>query len=138
VKGTLPKVVEFLLVLPAVLDGCLALAQSRERLDQIWDGWMLAGHYGYWEDGRERPWSIARENKIVSYPVGAHTTAYGIVVKGSGGLVGTDWILTGGLIGRIQTPGAAIELFGKEIVRVHLPFTQRKSEGTIVMGSSSW
>jgi hypothetical protein len=109
---------------------CVALAHGcfldreppREPLERIWNEWMLAGHYGRWSGGQERSWQTERRNTTASHPLGARDTKYGIEVNGGwSGFAMGGWGLLGGLIGRAETPTGTVELFGKEIVRVHWP-----------------
>lgn len=114
-------------LLAALAQGCLlGGSPSREPLDRTWDEWMLAAHYGFFRGGKEEPWPIVGEDKIVSSPVGASLSKYGIEIQGSSGIGEAYWNLMGGLLARVETPKGLVELFGKEIVRVHLPFHTAK------------
>jgi len=115
-------------LLATLAQGCLLGGSPfREPLDRIWEEWMLAAHYGFFRGGKEEPWPIVGEDKIVSSPVGASDSKYGIEIQGStSGIGGAYWNLTGGLLARVATPKGLVELFGKEIVRVHLPFHTAK------------
>ncbi len=103
--------------------GCLLdIAPSREPLDQLWNEQMLAGHYGEWVDGRLASSSTGRKDRIEPWVFQAAFTRYGIIVRQESYFGAADWGLEGGLIGRVEVEKAIIELFGKEIARIHAPF----------------
>ncbi len=99
---------------------------AREPFDEIWTRGMLAGHYGWWVNGREIPLPAAGEDRIASSPAAAGLTRHGIRVEYRGRWGQGDWLLMGGLLARHDLPTAAVELFGKEIVRVHMPWESAK------------
>ncbi len=78
---------------------------------------MLAGEYGTWFYGEKR--SYIGPDKIESSPGRASGTRYGISINDQSTFGSGGWSLTGGIVGRVELPGASIELFGKEMTRVH-------------------
>jgi hypothetical protein len=87
---------------------------------------MLDGHYGWWINGHENPWPSSSEDRIASSPATAGSTKHGIRVEYRGRWGQGDWLLSGGLLARHDLSGGAVELFGKEIVRVHMPWETAK------------
>jgi hypothetical protein len=80
---------------------------------------MLAARYGSWSTGQEIPPLAVDE--IRSFPVGAKTTKYGIGIDAQRTFGWGGWSFTGGMVGRVSVRGADLELFGKEVARVHGP-----------------
>ncbi len=78
---------------------------------------MLGGEYGAWFYGERE--AFVGPDKIESSPGLASGTRYGISVIDQSTLGGGGWSLRGGIVGRVERPGASIELFGKRISRVH-------------------
>lgn len=78
---------------------------------------MLAGEYGAWFYGERRPHDGSDNTR--SSPEAASGTRYGIVVSDQSTLGGGGWSLAGGMVGRVVLPSASIELFGKEVARLH-------------------
>jgi len=113
------RLARFLVViLPFVTQGCLLdIAPAREPLDATWRSHMLAGEYGTWFYGEKREY--VGPDEIKSWPGAASGTLYGITVSDQSTFGGGGWSLTGGIVGRVKQPAASIELFGKEIARVH-------------------
>ena len=111
---------ELVLAVPLFMQGCfLDIAPAREPLDAAWQSHMLAGDYGAWFYGEKR--SYIGPDKIESSPERASGTRYGITISDQSTLGGGGWSLTGGIVGRVERPGASIELFGKEVARLHGP-----------------
>lgn len=98
----------------------LDIPPRREPLDELWKLWMLEGHYGRWKDGKETPRSAHDPDTIDSYPVGASFTQHGIEISETRS-TNAGWGFRGGLIGRIPVSDLRIELFAREITRVHGP-----------------
>lgn len=107
------------------------IAPARERLDQLWTRAMLTGRYSRWEDGKEVPWRPipAGRDTVETYPEGALHTKYRIDVSASASPEGAAWDMIGGLVGRVATAGATVELFGKRIARVHAAPAYGSTEG---------
>ncbi len=106
------------LILPLVTQGCLLdIAPAREPLDATWLSHMLAGEYGTWFYGEKR--SYVGPDKIESWPLGASGTRYGITVSDQSDLGGGGWSIVGGMVARVVRPPEHLELFGKEIARLH-------------------
>ena len=78
---------------------------------------MLTGEYGEWFYGEKT--SFVGPDKVESSPLGASRTRYGIRISEQSRFGGGGWSIVGGTVARIVRPGRNIELFGKEIVRVH-------------------
>jgi hypothetical protein len=97
---------------------------GRESLDQRWIAWMLSEHYARWDNGKERTLlSYAATGRlydqIFSYPSGAPLTPFGIAMTQDRYNEGPGWDIQGGLIGRTAHAGTTIDLFGREVRRVH-------------------
>lgn len=102
------------------LQSCLLdMAPAREPLDRMWIERMLAAEYGSWADGVNLP--AVGGDEIRSSPVGAGTTRHGIGIHAGSTLGGGGWSFTGGVVERVSVRGADLELFGKEVWRVHGP-----------------
>ena len=102
------------------LQSCLLdMAPAREPLDRMWMERMLAAQYGSWADGVNLP--AVGSDEIRSSPVGAGTTRHGIGIHAGSTLGGGGWSFTGGMIGRVAMGSATVELFGKDVARVHGP-----------------
>jgi hypothetical protein len=109
-----------LVALSLFTQGCLLdMAPAREPMDATWESHMLAGDYGTWFYSEKR--SYVGPDKIESSPERASGTRYGITISDQSTLGGGGWSLTGGIVGRLDRPGASIELFGKKVTRLHGP-----------------
>jgi hypothetical protein len=104
------------------LHGCsvLDIPPARGPLDEFWTQRMLMGSYGAWANGQEVPSRARHDGRIESYPDGAAFTRYGIEVRQKGS-ANAGWEFSGGLIGRADAGASAIELFGREVMRIHGP-----------------
>jgi hypothetical protein len=107
----------------AILTGCLPVYRpGRQASDDVWNEWMVSGHYGLWRGGGEKPWRIRREDRVYASPASAALTRYGIEVWGDAGpFANAAWWHLGGLVGRVEIENRSIELFGKETVLGHYP-----------------
>ena len=106
--------------LPLFLYGCvLDIPPAREPLDRMWMERMLGAQYGSWADGVNLP--AVGGDEISSSPVGAGTTRHGLGIHAGSTLGGGGWSFTGGMVGRVAMGSATVELFGKEVWRVHGP-----------------
>ena len=102
------------------LQSCLLdMAPAREPLDRMWIERMLAAEYGSWANGVNLP--AVGGDEIRSWPVGAGTTRHGIGIHAGSTLGGGGWSFTGGMVGRVAMGSATVELFGKDVARVHGP-----------------
>jgi hypothetical protein len=115
------------LTLAALAQGCLLfdIPPAVGPLDDVWQERMLTGRYGAWKDGTEVPpawrrWRDPDADKIASYPVGAQFTKYGIEVRQTRS-TNAGWELVGGLVGQVDLDGRTIELYGRQVIRVHGP-----------------
>jgi hypothetical protein len=88
---------------------------------------MLTASFGAWENGAEVPskWQKSKspyrdQERIASHPEGAPFTRYGIEVSEKRS-TNAGWELGGGLVGLAVIDGQRVELFGKEVLRVHGP-----------------
>jgi hypothetical protein len=98
----------------------LDIPPRKEPLDELWKRWMLEGHYGRWNNGKEVPWDRPGQDTLQSYPEGAWLSKLGIEVRETRS-TNAGWRLTGGLIGQISVSDFTIELFAREITRIHGP-----------------
>ncbi len=100
--------------------GCLLdIAPKRGPLDERWENAMLAGEFGRWADGNLVVDTARLEDRIDSSFVGTKHTKYRIELDTRSTLGEGEWKFYGGLMGRARHEAASVELFGKEIVRVH-------------------
>lgn len=97
----------------------LDVAPAREPLDRMWMERMLAAEYGSWINGVSAP--AVGGDEIQSSPGGAVTTRHGIEIQADSTLGTGGWYFMGGVVGRVSVRGADLELFGKEVFRVHGP-----------------
>ncbi len=109
-----------------VVTGCMLvdIAPARSALDERWRIWMLTEHYARWQNGSERTLQSSMGNQplgtgISSYPRGAPFTKFGIAMTQDLYNEGPGWDIQGGLIGRTAHAGATMDLFGREVRRVH-------------------
>lgn len=106
--------------LSVFLQSCLLdMAPAREPLDRMWMERMLAAEYGSWTNGVSVP--AVGGDEIRSSPVGAGTTRHGIGIHAESTLGGGGWSFTGGMVGRVAMGSTTVELFGKDVARVHGP-----------------
>lgn len=116
-----PRLGSLALALPLTLQACLLdFAPARRPLDEAWTARMLAGDYGQWFSG-EKSAHPKRGDRMSPSPRGASDTRYGIDVFEHSALGGGGWSIVGGMVARVVRPEATVELFGKEVVRVHGP-----------------
>ena len=115
-----------LLVALIASGGCalLDIVPSRDPLETQWTAWMQTAHFAAARNGREYPLAefaapLALRDLIASYPVGASFTTHGIALETFSGPEGPGWTMQGGLLARIKTPRATVELFGRETSRIH-------------------
>ena len=103
---------------PLFIPGCLLdIAPGRESIDATWQARMLAGEYGQSSNGEKSPY--VGPDTIASSLLGVSGTRYKIDIGEQSTLGGGGWSMVGGLVGRVARPDASVELFGKEIARVH-------------------
>ena len=109
-----------------VMTGCMLvdIAPSRSALNERWHVWMLTEHYAHWQNGTERALQSSMGNQslrsgISSYPRGAPFTKFGIAMTQDLYNEGPGWDIQGGLIGRTAHATTTIDLFGREVRRVH-------------------
>lgn len=97
---------------------------AREPLDRLWEEHMLTGTSAIYSKGARREYSSERSfESAMGMPSAAAFTEQGIVVSDLretrllGLWAGGGWELQGGLLGRVEWRGSAVELYAKEVVR---------------------
>jgi hypothetical protein len=125
IRSLAPGILRFVGI-AVIVTGCtlVDIAPSRSALDERWRTWMLTEHYAHWQNGKERTLQSSMGNQplgtgISSYPRGAPFTTTGIAMTQELYNEGPGWDIQGGLIGRTAHAGTTIDLFGREVRRVH-------------------
>lgn len=116
----------FCLIFLFVLSGHALSNGTPASLDNLWDKHMLEGTPALYFNGqkREKPKPFPVNDPMGSI-IRAYMGEYGIVVqelreqKLFGLLKGGGWIISGGLVDRIENDKSTIELYGKQIVKYY-------------------
>lgn len=125
----------FLRITPAIFVSCFVVLSylfpvacgaaeiPRGPLDEIWNSHMLDGTSSIYEDGKRSDYvPHASFDGGDGSPDAVWSTTRGIRVSDlretSGLLSKGGWRLEGGLLGRVESSGAMVELYGKSVWRV--------------------